>query len=93
MNELPRGKMFVEYPVTRDGQVVASRCREPTEQERSEAVATRKQLFELINQRDQLDAQIRVLRDSCKHVVSYDVAGWPYDSRQCAGCDHDQGLV
>jgi hypothetical protein len=63
-----------------------NKYRKPSVTERAAA----EELFKKIERaRKSTDDAVRKLKDlekTCKHVVFYDVAGFPYDSRWCGSC-------
>lgn len=66
---------------------------EATKEEIQAAKALKKDLEYLRQQRNKLDKQIETMEKTCRHTVSVDTAGWPYDIRSCFACGAGQGLV
>lgn len=83
-----KSKLFVE--VKKEG---GSENRKPSEEE----LQIHKRLLNKIElRRDKirkLKEELDALEKTCKHIISVDIAGWPYDSRFCATCGMSQGLV
>lgn len=82
--------LFVEY---RKPGKYGTDLRPATDKEKQKALKIRQSLINLYKQRDMINAQIKNIELKCKHKVSYDIEGFPYDIRSCAGCNEDQGLV
>ncbi len=83
-----QSKPFVEV---RNG--VSSSPRKPTKQELADATFIKNAIAELEAERAAIDAMLANLRNRCKHVVAYDIAGFPYDTRCCYSCNASLGTV
>lgn len=93
-SQLP--KLFTEVPKVINGKPrpdVSIKIGEPTAKQQAEWMYRRSRLVELTHQIETLSAQVNKLRDECPHEVCYDIAGWPYDERFCAGCDKSKGSI
>jgi hypothetical protein len=93
MNSLEEKKLFVEVKKIVNGQVVSSKPGPASVAQKAEYLERRAKLIRLKKHRARIDEEIHVTEQLCKHEVSYDTRGWPYDWRFCAGCDKDQGSV
>ncbi len=79
---------------------VHTEIREPTDHEIYEAELLKTSIKKMEELRDAAqrqvhaaEEQLRKMKLECKHTVSVDIFGFPYDSRQCYSCGADQGLV
>lgn len=81
---------FVEY--REEGQYGTS-LRNPTREELAEAEALKSEIAAASKAYEEAKANLRRLAAGCKHVVSQDTAGFPYDLRRCYTCGANLGVV
>ena len=82
-------RLFVEERICHGG----SHNREPTETELAEHLALSEEIEQAKEELRKATAKFQSAQDKCKHIVSIDYAGWPYDIRRCATCGMSQGLI
>ena len=70
-----------------------SETRETTHTERTESESLRDRIEAARARFEAARTELKALLDNCKHKVSYDVAGHPYDVRRCNACNKTQGLI
>ncbi len=83
-------KPFVEY--RKEGQYGTS-IRKPSPEEFAASAERAMNLQLLRDQLEKLRSDIKRLEKECPHTVSYDIAGFPYDTRLCHACGKHQGQV
>lgn len=81
-------KLFVEVKGS-----VSSTNRDPTADELKVHNALKGKITAAEKQLKLAKEALEALKRECKHTVSIDVQGYPYDSRHCATCGISQGLV
>jgi predicted Rossmann fold nucleotide-binding protein DprA/Smf involved in DNA uptake len=53
-----------------------------------QALADEKRLNRIGNQIKKLEDQLELIQSDCKHEVTYDEEGFPYNIRHCLRCGH-----
>lgn len=94
LNEL--GTLFTEVPKVINGKPrpdVAITIGQPSAKQLAQARFNRSRLLELGSKIRELQQEADKIRSECPHDVCYDVKGWPYDERYCAGCDKGKGSI
>ena len=87
---MSKSKPFVEYTEKRKH---GTKLRDPSAEELAAAEQLKSDILAAREAVTLANNRLRSLLGSCKHVVSQDTAGFPYDVRNCYACGHNQGLI
>lgn len=74
-------------------QKVGSTWREATPEEIEASEKLRVKISFIRKQIEELSKREKLLVESCKHHVRYDIPGYEYDVRCCHACDCNLGLI